>query len=257
MSAIRQTFNANYKENPKSTGSAAGLLVWVALAAIAVGIAYLSSGKFRNLMQTKLPKVSGHNIGQVYMYVGGVAGTAALVGTGLAIYSFKPKKEENGGDLDQPVLTEESRLAEAAAALESAPSSNQTLQEEPADQQPAQADPQPAASASQLPDGWAVQVTDTGLIYYLNEKTGDSSWERPEAISNQPTQSQQPTQSPADKLLDLINRQERLKEAMADTVTLPEGWGLYVTSVDHLKGAGVPYWVNMNTGEQVWERPIA
>ena len=47
------------------------------------------------------------------MYVAGVGGIGALVGTGLAIYSFKkPKEEKNGGGLagipshfDQPATT--------------------------------------------------------------------------------------------------------------------------------------------------------
>ena len=47
MSIIRQTFNKNYDANPKSTGSAAGLLVWVSLAAIAVGIATLQAASLR------------------------------------------------------------------------------------------------------------------------------------------------------------------------------------------------------------------
>jgi protein transport protein SEC31 len=49
--------------------------------------------------------------------------------------------------------------------------------------------PQPSSSSDQLPAGWmALQDPNSGMMYYANQTTGETTWERPQAV----TQQQQP-----------------------------------------------------------------
>jgi len=50
--------------------------------------------------------------------------------------------------------------------------------------QPAQAPSKPTAAGSELPPGWQAVATPDGRVYYWNQATGDTTWEKPTAGSS-------------------------------------------------------------------------
>ena len=80
------------------------------------------------------------------------------------------------------------------------------------------------AAAAALPPGWEAHLSkSTGLPYYVNARTGESTYDRPNALGQDAVQDEQP---------------------------LPAGWETAVS-----RSTGLEYYVNARTGESTYERP--
>jgi len=87
-------------------------------------------------------------------------------------------------------------------------------------------------TAQELPAGWTVGLDEaSGTTYYVNEQTGESSWELP--------------QQGEDAQLDYSHAQQD------DAQVLPAGW-----TVGLDEASGSTYYYNEQTGETSWQAPI-
>mmetsp|Transcript_8712 Transcript_8712/g.16665 ORF Transcript_8712/g.16665 Transcript_8712/m.16665 type:complete len:706 (-) Transcript_8712:344-2461(-) len=98
-----------------------------------------------------------------------------------------------------------------------------------------------------LPPGWiAVVDPDSGDTYYVNEATGETTWDRPSSPSNHASQSSLHASQRS------VNSSGHGTNASSDDKDehLPPGW-LAVLDPD----SGDHYYVNESTGETTWDRP--
>jgi len=98
-----------------------------------------------------------------------------------------------------------------------------------------------------LPPGWiAVVDPDSGDTYYVNEATGETTWDRPSSPSNHASQSSLHASQRS------VNSSGHGTNASSDDndERLPPGW-LAVLDPD----SGDHYYVNESTGETTWDHP--
>ena len=90
-----------------------------------------------------------------------------------------------------------------------------------------------------LPEGWSSAVSEsTGDAFYINNLTGETTWERPRGDTALSSSLQQPEPEPGPE----PEPQE----------SLPEGWSSAVS-----QSTGDAFYINDKTGETTWERPLA
>lgn len=109
-------------------------------------------------------------------------------------------------------------------------------------------------SSSQLqdlpPDWIALEDPDSGDVYYANEVTGETTWDRPK-VPKQLNQQQQ-TQDGNSQVSDNNNSSSNFSqysETENNEEELPPGWVA-------LEDEGDIYYANEVTGETTWDRPI-
>ena len=99
------------------------------------------------------------------------------------------------------------------------------------------------ASPAPLPPGWSEQVSqssDPGKTYYVNEGTGETTWDRPSAAESP---------KPVHKGTPVVDSAE---PPLATPTGLPSGWSEHVSQSSD---PGKKYYVNDGTGETTWDRP--
>ena len=109
-----------------------------------------------------------------------------------------------------------------------------------------------------LPDGWVEQMDpSSGLPYYYNAETNETTWERPvtetaapPSEAEEPLEEVQVDDEPVAVEETPATADEEPTEAVAEEEELPEGW---VEQID--PSSGLPYFFNAETGETTWERP--
>jgi hypothetical protein len=87
-----------------------------------------------------------------------------------------------------------------------------------------------------LPEGWEKHVSKTsnpGQAYYFNSSTGETRWEHPGSSSES---------------------EENKENVSNDSASLPPGWTAHVSESSD---PGKTYYHNAETGETVWEKPVA
>jgi hypothetical protein len=107
-----------------------------------------------------------------------------------------------------------------------------------------------------LPQGWATSVSrSSGETYYVNQLTGESTYDRPNAPATYETGLGTPGQAVEDGTASSppqIHVVGQFGTAAVETPALPQGW---VTSVS--RSSGETYYVNQMTGESTYDRPTA
>lgn len=89
----------------------------------------------------------------------------------------------------------------------------------------------PSQNENSLPPGWfAATDAQSGEEYYVNEHTGETSWDRPEDDNTNPP-------------INPVSEEEG---------SLASGWFPVVEP-----GSGDTYYANEQTGETTWEKPIS
>ena len=175
----------------------------------------------------------------------------------------------NTCDINEPVVTQESVIEQAAATSRSEDENAvvDDLQSELiSDQTVEGTEATPLTEKSDLPEGWnEVIKEDTGQIYYYNECTGETSWEKP-AMKTEPNSTEQMLpqfdysngnndENQAENIiigeLNGDKEDESLDEDPNAESTLPANW---IESVD--PSSGQNYYYNSVSGETRWERPL-
>ncbi|KAL7471648.1 hypothetical protein ACHAXS_012900, partial [Conticribra weissflogii] len=102
-----------------------------------------------------------------------------------------------------------------------------------------------------LPDWVAVEDPTSGDIYYANEVTGETTWDRPSAPRSVQKQESLDDYPNEDKSTNNLSTTSIDRDNDGDDGSLPEHW-MALDDPD----SGDTYYVNKETGESTWDRPV-
>eukprot|EP00804_Cyclotella_cryptica_P001489 CCRYP_003714-RD/>CCRYP_003714-RD protein AED:0.34 eAED:0.34 QI:140/0.66/0.85/1/0.66/0.42/7/1908/789 len=159
-------------------------------------------------------------------------------------FDAEEKTNKRGGRRRSPQAREEEENDSSSQQLDS-------------DEDGTEDDAEPASvEDDDLPDGWfSIVEPDSGDVYYSNEITGETTWDKPirSQTDNIRSTSQRQSELQRDAIRDSPNS-DRDDDGNNELVEddLPPGW---VASVD--PATGDEYFYNEETGETTWDKPLS